>query len=215
MQAVYDASAWVLPVLFAITFHEAAHGFTAWLFGDNTAKLAGRMSLNPIRHIDRFGTIALPAILLLIRSPVLFGYAKPVPVNFDGLYPPRVGAAIVAAAGPATNIVLAIASALLLAVPWGNAWVFTMLRHSITLNATLAVFNLLPILPLDGGRILAAFLPRVLERPFRRLESYGMVIVFALIGFAVLTGFDLLGGTLVVATDAVVTQIMRLAHTLT
>src|SRR5215475_14671290 len=108
----YGLSVWVLPLIFAITFHEAAHGFVAHLFGDNTAWQLGRVSFNPLRHIDPFGTLILPAMLLFARSPFLFGYAKPVPVNFRALRNPRVGMVLVAAAGPAMNIGLAIAAAL-------------------------------------------------------------------------------------------------------
>src|ERR1700741_4752100 len=110
---LYTASVWVIPVILAITFHEAAHGFAARYFGDNTAWLMGRVTLNPFKHIDPFGTVLLPAMLLLARSPFLFGYSKPVPVNFGALRHPRRDMIWVAAAGPAINIVLAIASALL------------------------------------------------------------------------------------------------------
>src|SRR3984885_2914428 len=108
----FDASAWVIPVIIAVTFHEAAHGFVARLFGDDTAWRLGRVSFNPLKHIDPFGTILLPGMLLLLRSPFLFGYAKPVPVNFRALRSPRIGMVLVAAAGPAMNIALAIIAAL-------------------------------------------------------------------------------------------------------
>src|ERR1700745_713793 len=109
--SAYTASVWILPLLFAITFHEAAHGFVAHYFGDNTAYDLGRVSVNPIRHIDPFGTVLLPAMLLLSHSPFLFGYAKPVPVNFRNLREPRIGMVMVALAGPGTNILLAVCAA--------------------------------------------------------------------------------------------------------
>src|SRR6266566_5350894 len=112
MDSIYTVSIWLLPVLIAITFHEAAHGYVARFCGDDTALRLGRVSLNPLRHIDPFGTVILPGLLLLARSPFLFGYAKPVPVNFRALRNPRIGMALVAAAGPAMNIVLAILAAL-------------------------------------------------------------------------------------------------------
>src|SRR6516165_9579594 len=154
----YQASTWVLPVVFAVTFHEAAHGFIAHHFGDNTAWQAGRVTFNPFKHIDQFGTIILPALLILMRSPFLFGYAKPVPVNFGRLNHPRRDMIWVALAGPVTNIVLAVVSALLLYltpfVPGvGQGWVRATLQGSIDLNIVLAVFNMIPLPPLDGGRV--------------------------------------------------------------
>src|SRR5580700_5479730 len=111
--AIQNATTWVIPVIFAVTFHEAAHGFVALRFGDDTALRAGRVSFNPLKHVDPVGTILLPALMILSRMPFLFGYAKPVPVNFGRLRPPRLGMVVVALAGPATNVLLAIISALL------------------------------------------------------------------------------------------------------
>lgn len=190
---LYTASTWVLPVLLAITLHEAAHGFVAHRLGDDTAYRLGRVSLNPLKHIDPFGTILLPAVLLLLRSPFLFGYAKPVPVNFHALKHPRRDMALVAAAGPATNVLLATAAALLFHlvsyVPAGAAlWVAQNLKNALVINVVLAVFNMLPLPPLDGGRIVGALLPNFLAEPFARLEPYGLLILVALLFFLPMLG---------------------------
>src|SRR5215475_12986373 len=165
--ALYVASTWVLPALIAITFHEAAHAFVARMLGDETASRLGRVSLNPLKHIDPVGTVLLPALLLAARSPFLFGYAKPVPVNFRALRNPRIGMVLVAAAGPAMNIALAIVAALgfhlvgYLPAP-ANQWASLNLKNALIINAVLAVFNLFPLPPLDGGRIAVGLLPNVL-----------------------------------------------------
>ena len=155
---IYTASTWVVPAILAITLHEAAHGFAARWFGDDTAARLGRVSLNPLKHIDLFGTILLPALLLLMRSPFLFGYAKPVPVNFHALRNPRRDMVWVAAAGPATNLLLATAAGLMAHLigflPGGVDRWFRFLQNlvnAIDLNVVLAVFNMLPLPPLDGG----------------------------------------------------------------
>jgi Zn-dependent protease len=184
--ALYEASTWVLPVVFAVTFHEAAHGFIALRFGDDTALMARRVTFNPLNHIDRFGTIILPALLILLRSPFLFGYAKPVPVNFARLHNPRRDMVWVALAGPATNVLLAIASSLLfygvaLVPPSPGEWLAANLVHSIQINAVLCVFNMLPLPPLDGGRVAVGLLPRALALPLARLERYGIGIVLLLL----------------------------------
>ena len=175
LSALYTASTWVIPLVIAITFHEASHGYVARLCGDDTAWRLGRVSFNPFKHIDPFGTILLPAVLLLIRSPILFGYAKPVPVNFQALRNPRLDSILVAAAGPAMNFALATLAALaihlLIYLPdAARPWVAEILENTLIINVLLAIFNLLPLPPLDGGRIAVGVLPDALAKPLARLR---------------------------------------------
>jgi Zn-dependent protease len=207
---LYAVSIWVLPLVIAITFHEAAHGFVAHHFGDNTAWERGRVSFNPLKHIDPFGTLILPAVLLLSHSPFLFGYAKPVPVNFRNLRHPRIDMVWVALAGPATNIALALVAAaafhLLAFAPADAAqWIADNLKNALVINVVLAVFNMLPIPPLDGGRVAVGLLPNVLAVPLSRLEPYGMLI---LIGILIL--LPMLGSQLGLNLD-VISTILRTA----
>jgi Zn-dependent protease len=179
---LYEVSTWVVPVVLAVTLHEAAHGFVAYHLGDDTAWRAGRVSFNPFRHIDPIGTILLPAVLLLSGSRFLFGYAKPVPVNFRRLNRPRRDMVWVALAGPGTNILLAVVSSLfadrLGLVPAAAAvWLDYNLVNSIVINVVLCVFNMLPLPPLDGGRVAVGLLPDALAFPLARLERYGMLIL--------------------------------------
>jgi Zn-dependent protease len=193
---------WALPVIFAITLHEAAHGYVARMFGDPTAWELGRVSLNPLRHIDPVGTLLVPALILatsslLGSSGILFGWAKPVPVNFSRLRNPKRDMLWVAAAGPGSNLIMALGWACLikLAIMMPDS-VFAlpmaeMGKAGITINAALMLLNLLPIPPLDGGRIAVSLLPYHLAWKFARIEPYGFVILLALLFTGVLS--DILG----------------------
>ncbi len=177
---------WAVPTIMAIILHEVMHGYVALVFGDDTALRAGRLTLNPLRHIDPFGTLILPAVLIFSHLPV-FGYARPVPVDFRRLRNRRLGMIIVAAAGPLTNLTLATASAFALRALGGVAGdagpgiLAAMLFASVLINVMLAVFNLFPLLPLDGGRVLVGLLPPALARSYARVERYGFLILFFLL----------------------------------
>jgi Zn-dependent protease len=187
---IRTVSIWAVPTVFAIICHEVMHGVVALYLGDDTAKRAGRLTLNPVSHVDPFGTLLLPAILLFLHLPV-FGYARPVPVDFSRLRGGRSAMVKVAAAGPLTNFTLAAISALLM------RWMITMaggplgveiavplaymLRASVLINIVLGVFNLFPLLPLDGGRVVVGMLPLPAARAFARTEPYGFLILLLLL----------------------------------
>jgi Zn-dependent protease len=182
IQGIIQVTLWIIPLTLAITLHEAAHGFAALRLGDDTASRYGRVSLNPIVHVSLFGTILLPVFLLLSGSPALFGWAKPVPVNFSKLSPQRLGMILVAAAGPMTNFLLALISALLCyALPLisgpSREWAQGNLLNSVQINLVLFIFNLLPLLPLDGGRILCAVLPDKMAYQLSKYEQYGQIFL--------------------------------------
>ncbi|MCK6554585.1 site-2 protease family protein [Candidatus Binatia bacterium] len=201
---VQQLSVWALPVLAAIILHEVAHGMVAYRLGDPTAARAGRLTLNPLPHIDPVGSVLVPLVLIAIKAPFLFGWARPVPVNYSNLHHPKRDMMFVAAAGPVTNILLAVASAVVLRllmgmeVPADSVYapplvagltpLTLMVQNSIVVNIVLAVFNLLPILPLDGGRVMVGLLPLDLARAYARLEPYGMLIVVGLLATDVLDG---------------------------
>ncbi|WP_159991548.1 site-2 protease family protein [Pelistega ratti] len=184
-QILFFISVYIPPLLFAIALHEAAHGYVARYFGDNTAHMLGRLSLNPTKHIDPIGTIILPAVLILLKSPFIFGWAKPVPVVARNLRNPKQDMIFVALAGPGANLVMALLWAVLLKI-----WVIldiqsevlvTMALFGIRINLLLMLFNLIPVPPLDGGRILVGLLPIKFSLMLSRVEPYGIMIVFALI----------------------------------
>ncbi len=177
---------YAIPVIFAITLHEAAHGYVARHFGDTTAYMLGRVSLNPVKHIDPLGTILLPLVTLLL-SGFMFGWAKPVPVNFNNLRDPKRDMLWVAAAGPGSNVaqaaVWAVVARMLSALPGSQAGDFwlAVAEAGITVNVAFAILNLFPLLPLDGGRIVMSLLPKRLSYEYSRLEPYGMIILLVLI----------------------------------
>lgn len=178
----------IVPLVFAVTVHEAAHGYAAYLMGDSTAMRAGRLTLNPIKHLDLFGSLLLPLLLKVSGSPFIFGYAKPVPVNFNNLRDFPRGLIYVAAAGVTANLACAMLSGILyriltnFSVPESLFIPLSlMLQYSAVINLVLMVFNLIPVPPLDGSRILAMLLPTNLRIPFQSIERYGMIIVIILL----------------------------------
>jgi Zn-dependent protease len=212
---LYEISIWAIPAVIAITFHEASHGYVAHLLGDDTAWRLGRVSFNPLVHIDPFGTVVIPAILLLMHSPFLFGYAKPVPVNFRALRRLRLDTILVAAAGPGMNLLLATLAALAFHIAGyipapGERWLAANLKNALLLNVVLAIFNLLPIPPLDGGRILVGMLPGVLARLLSRAEPYGMLILIGLLFVLPMLGLDPISRLIMTLTNTVTSTILRL-----
>ena len=182
---------YIIPLLFAITLHEAAHGWIASKLGDHTARMMGRVTLDPTKHIDPIGTIAIPLVLLLSSSGFIFGWAKPVPINFNALRNGKNGMIWVALAGPGANILMAICwlFVMIIAINMNITVLIEMGRVGILVNCVLAVFNLLPIPPLDGSRVISALLPNRLAYQYNQLEQYGLYI---LLGLMFLGGFNYL-----------------------
>ena len=186
--SIREIAIWAVPVLFGIIFHEVAHGWVASKLGDPTAARMGRLTLNPISHIDLFGTILLPAILILGGAPFVFGYAKPVPVNFNNLRRPKHDMIWVALAGPMTNILLALVSLYVVKFSDNAAYsavalapLVLMAQTSVNINVMLASFNLFPIPPLDGGRVIVGLLPNPYSAAVARIEPFGFLIIIVLL----------------------------------
>ena len=185
LSLVQKIAIWIVPVLLGITVHEVAHGWVARKLGDNTAFMLGRLTLNPLKHVDPVGTILIPGMLLLLQAGFIFGYAKPVPINWKNLRQPKRDMALVAVAGPVANLLMAVGWALLLRLGLllgdnGLALVY-MGVAGITINAILMVLNLLPLPPLDGGRVLTGLLPGPMAYKFSRIEPYGFFILIGLL----------------------------------
>lgn len=179
---------WVIPMLLAITLHEFGHAWAAWKLGDPTAKNLGRVSLDPVKHIDPVGTLLIPGLMLLIQAPILFGWAKPVPINYRRLRDYRWGVALVAFAGPASNLIMMIMWALIFKLVAANYATIPQSDYfiqvaivGVSFNAMLFVLNMLPIPPLDGGRITAELLPYKYAMSYEKIEPYGMLIVLAIL----------------------------------
>ncbi|MDX8390853.1 MAG: site-2 protease family protein [Mariprofundaceae bacterium] len=186
---IQGISIWAMPVLLAIVLHEVAHGWVADRLGDPTARWMGRLTLNPIKHIDPLGTVVIPIALLVVGSPFLFGYAKPVPIDYRKLRNPKRDMVWVALAGPAVNLILALLSSILLALVVSMPMALIaiaeplakMAQASILINLVLCIFNLLPLPPLDGGRVAVGLLPGALSWQLSRLEPYGFIIIVGLL----------------------------------
>ncbi len=174
---------YVIPLIFAITIHEVAHGWVANQRGDSTAKMLGRLTLNPVKHIDPVGTLLVPAVLFFTGSPFLFGWAKPVPINFNALKSPKQDMILVALAGPISNFIMALFWLFILSftLNTSNQLLFEMAKFGIAINLVLGVFNLLPLPPLDGSRVVTALLPNYLAYQYNKLEHYGLYILLGLL----------------------------------
>ena len=197
---IYTLTTWIIPLLLCVIVHEVAHGIVALKLGDRTALNAGRLTLNPLPHFDSVGSFMIPGLLWLLHSPIMFGWAKPVPVNFGNLNHPKRDMGLVAVAGPLSNLILAIVFVLILKVcvfilPEGPMllWLAKNLANGIMMSLVLGIFNLLPILPLDGGRILVSVLPLKWATLYQTTEKYGFFILFGVISFSYISGWNVIG----------------------
>lgn len=196
---IYTATTWVIPLLLSVIIHEVAHGYVAMKLGDYTAKATGRLSLNPKNHIDPIGSLLVPGFLLLVHAPFLIGWARPVPVDYRNLRHPKRDMGLVAVAGPLSNLLLAITFVILsrllyIVVPQGQIfeWLFSNLENGVALSLILCIFNLLPILPLDGGRIVTSLLPVKYSIEYQKTEPYGMFILIGLLFIAPMMGINII-----------------------
>jgi Zn-dependent protease len=201
MTSIYTLTTWIIPLLLCVILHEVAHGYVALKLGDKTAWLLGRLNLNPVKHFDLVGCLIVPMFLWLIKSPMLFGWAKPVPVDFSRLNNPKRDTGLVAAAGPVANLFLAVGFVLigrlgLWLLPLDNAftqWFVANIRNGIAFSLLLCCFNLLPILPMDGGRIVWALLPKKYANLYAESEKYGLFILIGVLFLLPMMGLDLVG----------------------
>jgi len=215
---IYTIAVWLVPLVIAIVFHEVAHGLVAKRLGDPTAARKGRLTLNPIRHIDPFGTVVLPMLLAISHAPV-FGWAKPVPVNYNRLRKPRRDMVLVALAGPGMNLLLALLGAIILAIvvmmsawpPAGaTAFIAANALNFVLINVFLAVFNLLPVPPFDGGHVVEGLLPARLAVPFRKLGRYSLLVLMILLLVLPAFGADVIGHIVSPVVDTIVRGLLAL-----
>lgn len=196
---IYTATTWIIPLLLSVIVHEVAHGYVAMKLGDYTAKAMGRLTLNPKSHIDPIGSLLVPGFLLLAHAPFLIGWARPVPVDYRNLRHPKRDMGLVAAAGPLSNLLLAVIFVLVLRIllfimPAGPIlhWLFLNLENGIAICLVLCIFNLLPILPLDGGRIVSSLLPVKLSIEYQKTEPYGMFVLIGLLFMPSIFGINII-----------------------
>ncbi|CAN5224198.1 site-2 protease family protein [soil metagenome] len=221
---VYQIAVWVIPLVIAIVFHEVAHGYVAWLLGDRTAQRLGRLTLNPIRHVDPIGTVIVPLMLAIAHAPI-FGWAKPVPVIPSRMRNPQLDMALVAMAGPASNLLLGFVAALgiaLVAVMQGGVlpeagiagFLVENLFNFLLINVFLAIFNMIPLPPFDGGHVVAAVLPASLAAPYAKLGRYGLLIMLGLLVIlpTVIPGADVVAQIIGPVADGVTRLFLRVAH---
>ncbi len=201
MTSIYTLTTWIIPLLLCIILHEVAHGYVAMKLGDKTAWLMGRLNLNPIKHFDLVGCVIVPVFLWLMKSPILFGWAKPVPVDFSRLNNPKRDTGLVAAAGPVANLLLAVVFVLvgrlcLWLLPSSGTlteWFVANIRNGVSFSIVLACFNLLPILPMDGGRLLWSLLPQKYANLYAESEKYGLFVLIGVLFLLPMMGLDIVG----------------------